>query len=76
MAGGLSNEEKSLISYVLNDVYAEKGITEECGSLYTGEVTFNKETMEMEHGGVKKKCPHSQISTGFLKRGLKTVIAP
>ena len=71
MAGGLSNEEKSLISYVLNDVYAEKGITEECGSLYTGEVTFNKETMEMEHGGVKKEMPTFSDFYRLLEKRVK-----
>lgn len=71
MAGGLSNEEKSLISYVLNDVYTEKGITEECGSLYTGEVTFNKETMEMEHGGVKKEMPTFSDFYRLLEKRVK-----
>jgi len=57
MAGGLTNEEKSLVSYVLHDVYTIKGMNEEPKSLYSGEIKFNEKTQEMEHGGIKKEMP-------------------
>lgn len=57
MSGGITNEEKSLISYILYDTYAQKGITTDPNSLYKDDVAFNEETMEMEHGGVKKEMP-------------------
>lgn len=57
MAGGLTSEERSLISYVLNDLYHRFGINHNSDSLYLDEVSFNQETMEMEHGGVKKTMP-------------------
>lgn len=75
MAGGISNEEKSLVSYVLNDVYAERGITEDPESLYAGDAAYNEKTMELEHGGVKKEMPtfsdfYRLLQTKATKEGI------
>ena len=68
MAGGLTNEEKSLVSYVLFDTYSQKGITENPESLYDGEIAFNQVTLELEHGGIKKTMPTFSDFYELLKK--------
>lgn len=57
MAGGLSRELQSVVSYVIKDLYVERGFTEERSSLYVTEPMFIEETGEFIHDGMKKPMP-------------------
>ena len=57
MAGGLNSEQKSLVSYVLTEMYSERGFTEDPKSLYITEPYFDEETGEFYHDGMKKPMP-------------------
>jgi conjugal transfer ATP-binding protein TraC len=57
MAGGLSPEQKSLVAYVLTELYQSKGFTEDPKSLYVTEPFFDEETGEFYHDGMKKPMP-------------------
>jgi len=56
MCGGLENEQKSLISHVLDTTYRDFGITESADSLFTQEVLLNAKG-ELEHSGTRKQMP-------------------
>lgn len=57
MAGGLTSEQKSLISYILTELYEERGFTEDPKSLYITEPKFDEKTGEFYHDGMKKPMP-------------------
>lgn len=57
MAGGLNAEQKSVVAYVLNKVYADRGFTADPKSLYIREPSFNPQTGEFYHDGQKKEMP-------------------
>jgi conjugal transfer ATP-binding protein TraC len=57
MAGGLTPEQKSIVSYVLTDLYESRGFTEDPKSLYVTEPYFDEETGEFYHDGMKKPMP-------------------
>jgi conjugal transfer ATP-binding protein TraC len=57
MGGGLNAELKSMVSYVITEMYAEENFTEDARSLYVTEATFNEETGEFYHDGMKKPMP-------------------
>lgn len=57
MAGGLSREQSSLVAAVIDELYREKGFTEESESLYVTEASFDAETGEFYHHGRKKPMP-------------------
>lgn len=57
MAGGLTSEQQSLVSYVITELYDERGFTEDAESLYNNEPVLDEETGEFYHHGMKKKMP-------------------
>lgn len=56
MCGNLDSEQKSLLSYVLNDTYAGMGFTEDPASLYTNDAYLDDEG-NFVHGGQKRPMP-------------------
>lgn len=56
MCGGLKNEQKSLVSHVLDMTYRDFGITENADSLYTQNVTLTANG-DLEHSGRRKVMP-------------------
>lgn len=56
MTGGLDKEQQSIVSYVCNMLYEQRGFTEDPKSLYIDEAIYNEETGEMVHD-VKKPMP-------------------
>jgi len=57
MAGGLSPEQKSIVSTVLSDLYKNKGFTEDPKSLYVTEAYLDEESGDFYHDGMKKPMP-------------------
>lgn len=58
MAGGLTPEQRSIVSSILGDLYYKKfGFTEDPSTLYTNEPIFNEKTGEFVHGAIKKTMP-------------------
>lgn len=57
MAGGLTPEQKSIVSHVITELYEERGFNEDPKSLYVTEPYFDEETGEFYHDGRKKKMP-------------------
>ncbi len=56
MCGNIDNEQRSLISYVISEVYADFGFTEDPSSLYVEQAALN-EAGEFVHHGRKKPMP-------------------
>lgn len=56
MCGNIDNEQRSLISYVISEVYADFGFTEDPASLYVEQAALN-EAGEFVHHGRKKPMP-------------------
>lgn len=56
MCGNIDNEQRSLISYVISEVYADFGFTEAPSSLYVEQAALN-EAGEFVHHGRKKPMP-------------------
>lgn len=57
MAGGLTREQESIVATVAFQVYEDKGFTEDVKSLYVTEPSFDAETGEFYHDGMKKPMP-------------------
>lgn len=57
MAGGLTREQGSLVAAVIDELYRERGFTEEAESLYVTDASFDAETGEFYHHGKKKPMP-------------------
>lgn len=58
MVGNLDNSQRSIVSYVLKELYeTDWGITEDPKSLYTNEEVYDKVTKEYIYAGTKKKMP-------------------
>lgn len=57
MAGGLSAEQKSIVAYVVTELYQSKGFTEDPKSLYVTDPFFDEDTGEFYHDGMKKPMP-------------------
>lgn len=60
MCGSIDNEQRSLISYVLSELYSDFGFTENPDSLYVDDVLLNNSD-EFIHHGKKRLCLHFQI---------------
>lgn len=56
MCGNIDNEQRSLISYVISEVYADFGFTEDPASLYVEQAALN-DAGEFVHHGRKKPMP-------------------
>lgn len=56
MCGSIDNEQRSLISYVLSDLYADFGFTEDPDSLYINQPTMDENGIFI-HSGRKKAMP-------------------
>ncbi len=56
MCGNIDNEQRSLISYVISEVYADFGFTEDPSSLYVEQAALN-DAGEFVHHGRKKPMP-------------------
>lgn len=56
MAGGLTKEQKGLVSLIIADLYKKREITEDPKSLYTGKSYFDNKT-GVFYDGVKKVMP-------------------
>lgn len=56
MCGTIDNEQRSLISYVISELYADFGFTEDPASLYLDDVNLNSRG-EFVHHGRKKAMP-------------------
>lgn len=57
MAGGLSREQESLVSTIIDEVYKERGFTSEPESLYITDANFDTATGQFYHHGAKKPMP-------------------
>lgn len=57
MAGGITQEQKSLLSYVISKLYEERGFTEDPESLYVKESYFDEKTGIFYNDGMKKPMP-------------------
>ena len=55
--GEITQEQRSLVSAVLLDMYDDFGITEDPESLYDGESYYDEKTEEFYNGGKKKQMP-------------------
>ncbi|MDF2879522.1 MAG: conjugal transfer protein TraC [Clostridiaceae bacterium] len=65
MAGGINQEQKSMLSYIITELYEERGFTEDSKSLYITEPFFDEESGEFYHDGIKKPMP---IFSDFHKK--------
>lgn len=57
MAGGLTGNQKSIVSDIIMTLYIKRNITEDPKSLYITEPYFDKNTKQMYHDGMKKPMP-------------------
>ena len=57
MAGGLEGDLRSYSAFAIQELYSERGITEDPASLYEENTVFNKETGEFHYANIKKKMP-------------------
>lgn len=57
MAGGLTREQSSLVAASIDEIYKERGFTEDPESLYVTDASFDAETGEFYHHGRKKPMP-------------------
>lgn len=57
MSGGLTIEQRSMVSLILMNTYLDFGFNENADSLYTKEEFFNEETGEFYHVAKKKRMP-------------------
>lgn len=57
MVGSMTAEQRSIVSYVIQEIYEDKGFTEDPKSLYVSDAIFNESTGEFFHDGMKKKMP-------------------
>lgn len=57
MAGGLTREQESLVSTCIDEMYRDKGFTDDVDSLYNNEAILDAETGEFIHDGIKKDMP-------------------
>ncbi|MFF2531592.1 VirB4 family type IV secretion system protein [Brevibacillus sp. NPDC058079] len=76
MAGGLTPEQRSIVSYVITELYQERGFNEDRRSLYSTDPIFNEETGEFYHDGMKKRMPtfsdfHEKLEGLVNKEGNK-----
>lgn len=72
MNGGLSNEERSLVSVALRSVYDKKGITEDATSLKVIEPFYDEASGVFYHQGIEKPMPtfsdfHEELEDMALK---------
>lgn len=56
-AGELDAELRSIVSFLIKELYDERGMNEEPASLYIEDAVFNEETGEFYYTDVKKKMP-------------------
>jgi len=57
MAGGLSQEQKSIVAHIVTELYKAKGFTSDPKSLYVTDPFFDEGTNEFYHDGMKKPMP-------------------
>ena len=57
MSGGLTVEQRSIVSSVLKDLYTRMGFSEDADSLVSSEPYFDEETGEFHQSGVRKPMP-------------------
>jgi len=57
MAGGLTGGQRSIVSQITQNLYYERGITEDPKSLYVDEPYFDPITNNFYHDGMKKQMP-------------------
>lgn len=57
MAGGMTREQESLVSYIIDSIYKDKGFTEDAKSLYVKEPYFDEITEIFYYDGMKKPMP-------------------
>ena len=57
MSGGLTREQEAIVSTMLQEVYKEKGFTDDPKSLYITEPYFDEGTGLFYHDGTKKPMP-------------------
>lgn len=78
MCGSIDNEQRSLISYVLSELYADFGFTEDPDSLYVDDVLLNNSD-EFIHHGKKKIMPtfsdfHKKLEAVSLRDSNKCLV--
>lgn len=78
MCGSIDNEQRSLISYVLSELYSDFGFTENPDSLYVDDVLLNNSD-EFIHHGKKKVMPtfsdfHRKLEAVSLRDGNKCLV--
>ena len=78
MCGSIDNEQRSLISYVLSELYSDFGFTENPDSLYVDDVLLNNSD-EFIHHGKKKVMPtfsdfHKKLEAVSLRDSNKCLI--
>lgn len=56
MSGGLTPEQRSIVSYVVSELYSDKGITEDPASLFEYDSKFDKKTGKL-YSNMKKAMP-------------------
>lgn len=57
MSGGLTTEQRSMVSAILMNTYSDFGFTEDVDSLYVKEEFFNEKTGDFYHVAKKKTMP-------------------
>ena len=58
MSGDMLDAElRSIVSFIIKDLYEERGMNEDPASLYIEDAVFNEETGEFYYTDVKKKMP-------------------
>lgn len=57
MSGELDAELRSIVSFIIKELYEERGMNEDPASLYIEDTVFNEETGEFYYADVKKKMP-------------------
>lgn len=80
MASGMSPEQRSVVSYVIADVYEEFGFNEDPESLYEQLDTFDSESGEYQYSKVKKQMPtfsdfHDKLEIVAEEEGNKSLIS-
>lgn len=57
MAGSMTQEQRSIVSHVIAEVYRNHGFTEDPSSLYDSDPVFDPETGEFSFSGKKRPMP-------------------
>lgn len=80
MAGDTDGETRSIVSFVIADLYKERGITEDPASLFQQDNTFDEATGEYRYGKTRKLMPtfsdfHERLEAKAIEEGIPKLMS-